>query len=222
MSAQRRGRKFDEWTKAVFDRPADTLEFFEDDEENSLLSPADAAISFITRLFNEPEGLMTTFSREQVAKGLWFLANDTIGYDGQPFLSSRVTDDARRQCVMAVGSLFARLFAKHCSDEMGHLQRKDGDPLNSPCYMWFDLIWYHNQEEPGLVRLAEPMFATLEGILALPSNPCRESALHGLGHLRGLYPERVAGIVDSFLDGTSGLPEALKEYAIKARAGEVL
>ena len=58
----------------------------------------------------------------------------------------------------------------------------------------------------------------MEATLAMPSDPCRESAIHGLGHIPHLR-ERAEAILSSFLAGASGLRPEILQYARAARTG---
>jgi hypothetical protein len=75
---------------------------------------------------------------------------------------------------------------------------------------------------PGGEHLVDPVFEVLTGVLALDSIACRESALHGLGHLVWDHRALVQGIIDGFLRAHPGLPEPLADYAQRARYGRVL
>ncbi len=59
-------------------------------------------------------------------------------------------------------------------------------------------------------------------VLDLPSETCRFSALHGLGHWHAQHPEQVEQIVDAFLARHKDLRPHLIEYASRARLGSVL
>jgi hypothetical protein len=98
----------------------------------------------------------------------------------------------------------------------------DPYPLNSICYMWWDVLpVYGRPDEPEQQAFDETVLNVLERILGLESMACREGALHGLGHWRSYYPERVERTVDRFI--TSARPEgALLEYARQARGGCIL
>jgi len=58
--------------------------------------------------------------------------------------------------------------------------------------------------------------------LALDSIACQESALHGLGHWHGAYPDEVEAIVDRFLAAHPTSRPELLTYARSARSGCVL
>jgi hypothetical protein len=61
----------------------------------------------------------------------------------------------------------------------------------------------------------------MEGVLALPHDACRESALHGLGHLGGETPweTRRRAIVEQFLRTHGDLRPELARYAQAALDG---
>ena len=62
----------------------------------------------------------------------------------------------------------------------------------------------------------------MEWTLQLDSIPCRESALHGLGHWQHAYPEQVGEIIDRFSMSHRQLPEKLQAYMMNAYTGYVL
>ena len=75
------------------------------------------------------------------------------------------------------------------------------NPLNSSCYMWWDeLAPYGQTDRKDLQAIASEMIGVMERTLALESDACRESALHGLGHAHGADPERINRIIDAFLE----------------------
>ena len=90
--------------------------------------------------------------------------------------------------------------------------------------MWWDLLrfqlWW--PDRPDI--LAE-IVATLHALLAIPYDPCRESVLHGIGHLRHDYPEhhqQFSVIINALLVQTPGLRAELPIYTGEAKHGEVL
>jgi hypothetical protein len=61
----------------------------------------------------------------------------------------------------------------------------------------------------------------MEATLAIPHIACQEAALHGLGHWRCAYPERVEAIIGAFLARSRSLSAELEAYAKQARVGRV-
>jgi hypothetical protein len=77
----------------------------------------------------------------------------------------------------------------------------------------------------SLLKSAEEhraMLDTMERILTLPSVACREQALHGLGHFHKHRPREVERIIDGFLARETNIPDELRSYSQRARAGKVI
>jgi hypothetical protein len=58
--------------------------------------------------------------------------------------------------------------------------------------------------------------------LDLDSEPCREGALHGLGHWHRVHPGWTTAIIDGWLEGGPRISLELRQYAMNARGGCVL
>jgi len=89
--------------------------------------------------------------------------------------------------------------------------------------MWWDIIPIGGRpDDPARRELDEAILQVMESTLQLHSIPCRESALHGLGHWQPEYPERVGAIIDKFSMSRPDLPEKLRLYMLNAYTGYVL
>jgi hypothetical protein len=89
--------------------------------------------------------------------------------------------------------------------------------------MWWDIMpVYGHPDDPIWKEMDEEILRVMESTLQLDSIPCRESALHGLGHWQHDYPERVGEIIDRFSMTHPELPEKLKSYMVSAYKGYVL
>jgi len=111
--------------------------------------------------------------------------------------------------------VFAQVFAARCVASLGHLEKVSADPLNTTCYMWWDLFpsWGQGEREVDAALLS-----VMEEILSLDSIACQESALHGLGHWHSNHPDRVHEVIERFLQrGTA--PAELSSYARSAQQG---
>jgi len=96
----------------------------------------------------------------------------------------------------------------------------DPYPVNSVCYMWWDLLPFGGSADPLRAEFDRAVLEVLERTLGLDSTPCREGALHGLGHWQPAHPEEVMRIVDAWVERAR--PEgALLSYARAARLGRV-
>lgn len=263
MAALPRDISFERWIEFVFGCAED----FEDVDEpsggdwwNEKQNPA-LAVAHLTRLLQNPEILMDRYTHHAINSRLWYLARNTQANYTTYLVHSTVPWTDRKRGLLAIGSLFKRLFARHCTNHLGHLGRgpEPPDPMNLTCYMWWDSFPHHGrhggeviQEEgpPGEWRLEQRQLRrarrgdrsevearvakarlrsvddvilyVMERTLRLESEPCREGALHGLGHWHLEYPERTKAIIDRCLAERPAISPELYAYAWQARAGQIL
>jgi hypothetical protein len=210
---------FDQWVRHVFDHPvANPQWYFQIGQETWDGGPL-LTVQYVTRLFESPEQLLKDYSREQLEQGLWYLAGE-----GQPFMQALVDDSVpwpmRQRGLQAIRTFYEKFFAVACSDELGHRCTTGSTPVNLACYMWWDLFpSYGNPTDQSRQEEDRAILQVMKGILDLPSEACRESALHGLGHWHLHYPEEIERIIDNFLDSNPQMSKALCEYAAAARSG---
>ena len=211
------------WADYMFDRPVTAPEWYgvEDDLPDEPV-PAEA-VAFLTELFEHAGERLAPYTNAQLNQGFWYLLGS--GASGL----TRATHDptipvaAWVRCVRALITLFAQVFAPRCSPHLGHRDEPDTDPLNLACYMWWDLLPLPALPDgSGRAALHGACLDVLAATLDVDSAPCRESALHGLGHWTSHNPERVADIIDRFLAAYPGLRPELLAYARAARGGCVL
>ena len=210
---------FAEWVQYLFDNPPDYRWFDRITAWDDL--PSGVLVRYLTRLFMEAGTVLAPFSDVQINQTLWFLVGE--GSDGAWVLFDEAVPWAeRRACLEATIALFTDCFLTRCTPTLSHLD-EPASALNSICYMWWDLFpTWGAPEDPRRAELDALVLSLLERILELPSDACRESALHGLGHWMSHYPERVVGIVDAWLRRQPEIRPALRTYALAARCGCVL
>jgi hypothetical protein len=188
---------FDSWVRRVFDGPEPSFFDLWDDDADC---EANWQLGHATRLFRAPTFLLADFSPERLAAGLFKLPS-----------SWRLTDllwdteqdwAARKACINAMYILYRDLFTITA--------------LDGVAFMWWDLLRYSGQEPDP--RTANAIVPVLEQVLALPNGDCQWAALHGLGHHGD---GRRGAIIDTFLANTR-VSDELREYALKAKAGDVL
>ncbi len=225
MGRQLKQLTFDQWLAYVFDHSvSDTKqEWYWDPASDRWDGPAADTIQFLTRAFENAATVFQPYSDAQVNQGLWFIASNACSNHMFALLDSGVPWLARQRCVRSIHNLFEQCFAKRCTPHLSHLDEPGAGPLNSVCYMWWDIIPLSGQpDNPEGSEIDRAILGVLESTLQLDSVACRESALHGLGHWQHDYPQRVAEIIDTFLQSQRGLPEALRAYARNAYRGHVL
>jgi hypothetical protein len=178
-------------------------------------------------LFEDPIGHISSYSDAQIDQGLWFIVSTSNSEHFKWLIDGRIDLGLRKRCIRSLENLSRALFVPRCSDEV-----IDGTkPLDSICYMLWDLAIcdaYHLQKNSdgtySHVRdpeIDKEFARTLARIVEIPSIACQQSALHGLGHLVR-DAQLGCDIIQKFLNDHSNLRSDLREYALKAMAGEVL
>jgi hypothetical protein len=71
-------------------------------------------------------------------------------------------------------------------------------------------------------HLLDVSLRVLEEILTLDSEICQQSSLHGLGEIQYCAEERVAQIIDTYLQRRPLVSSELRKYAMSARQGDIL
>lgn len=216
---------FNVFVRHVFDQPpdGDVYERADDDDPISVDFPHRILVEHMTRLFESPEFLLDAYDRQQIGKGLWYLASS----GGSDFMfalhDTTIPWSQRRRCLSSIFTLFERVFDSLCGHKLGHLIRTDdGDHLHSACYMWWDIFPTRaSDSQADNKQFSNTMLDVMERTLTLSSEAACESALHGLGHEEVVAPLRVHEIIDAFLTARPDISPALRSYAIRAREGAV-
>ncbi|KAB2857356.1 MAG: hypothetical protein F9K46_13050 [Anaerolineae bacterium] len=206
---------FDEWVQYIFDNPGgdDSWRFHLDPP---LVSDS-VQLDYLTRLFENASSVLTPYSDAQVNNGLWFIGGSALGIV-EVLFDEGLAWGRREQCIRAMYGLYADIFAKRCSPHLSHLDEPGANPLNSICYMWWDLLpilWYEAPFYPV-------GFEVMRDTLQLDSIACQEGALHGLGHLAFYREDEVAAVIDQFLEQHPNIRPELRTYALAARSGCIL
>lgn len=224
---------FEEWIVHVFDHPVDHLmpEWYWDsdgDYWNAQEKPHET-VNYITQAFEQVADVAKAYTDAQLNQGLWYIASNGLSDYMFALNDARVPLDDRLRCVRSFYNLYADLFAPRCSKTLGHLQTTalpltdDQNPLDSVCYMWWDLLPIGGAPADENFRsLNDTILGVMEKTLRLESDLCREGALHGLGHWGRYDRARVEAIIDDFLTREPELRAELKSYARAARGGCVL
>lgn len=221
---------YDEWERFVFDHPVLNPQWWWQEPEsgyrqewNDEADPA-RTLSYLTQLFEQPEGLIGRFSRKQIDQGLGFLVDNSCSNHMFVLSNESLLWVDRRRCFDAMIPFYSKLIAPVYGDDLGHTRRGPGDPdrPNYACYMWWDSIpIYGGMDHPDCDRINDAILHVLEEVLKLKAESCLESVLHGLGHWHVYVPERTEPIARQFLSRTD-ISSTLREYAERAAVGGVL
>ncbi len=217
---------FERWIESTFREPATVA-------TGPIILPPETALEHVTRLFSSAGATLRRFDDAQVNRGLWEL----VGASGDlyPMLGSELPWPDRARAIESISGVFETLFAMRCTPHLSHVDRTHADQsddlgaLNSVCYMWWDIFpTWGRPDDPEYQERDAAFLDVMARTLSLDSLPCRESALHGLGHWHLHYPAETERIIDRFL-ASEGLPGAgpdgagidplLEAYALSARTG---
>ena len=220
---------FEEWVRYVFDHPVLDPQWWWQDEDTGLyqawnerVNPG-RTLAYLTRLFEDPSGLLGRFTRAQINQGLNLLVSPACSNHMSVLRDQSLPWPDRRRCIEAMVPLYGELMAPVYGDDLGHNEHGPCDPERPTfsCYMWWDVIPLHGGlGEPDGVRIDDAVLRVFEQVLTLRAESCLESVLHGLGHWHDDLPDRTEPIVREFLKRTD-LSPALRRYAEYAAVGEV-
>jgi hypothetical protein len=213
---------YDEWIDYVFDHAVPFYEqaWYLEPEADWWRPQPEQAIEYLARVFETPEPLVDAFSDSQIAQGLHYLIDNGAGAYCRFLTDAGVPLDARKACIEAISTLFARLFQPRCEPVLAHLDEPGGNALNRICYMWWDIMpIFPAGAQAGADPIHDACLAEMRETLRLPNPACQESALHGLGHWARAYPEFTAAVIDGYLAANPTLRPELARYAEAARSG---
>lgn len=218
MSGQYPSTNLDAWLSALFTHRHRSLASYTEAVEAVYPwgLPDATAVDYVTRTFQGAARLLARYDNTQLGHGLWYLVSSPAG-TMHALLNDAVPWEARERCVRSFTGVFAGLFAPRCVPLLSHTGESGHSPLHLACYMWWDIFpfWGSLVGEP---RFDDLFLDVMEATLALPSDPCREAALHGLGHIPAPR-ERAQAIIDVFLTAHRDLRAELRQYAEAARSG---
>ena len=172
-------------------------------------------VEYLTRLFEDSDNALCYYSDKQIAAGLWELGPG----DAHCVYNPEIAIDARERLIRSVATFFRDFFNVRCIPKLSHLDKEQTEPLNGICYMWWEVItWGWAKDDPDAERLRVADTDVMEMVLGLPNPACKESALHGLGHMVR-QSDRALEIIDRLLGGPADLTPGLVDYAQAARTG---
>ena len=246
MDNELRDLSFEEWMLHIFDHPAEDTPWYWDLDAEWWNEEADPQVTFdyLTRFYRNAGDLLQEYNDAQCNVGLWYLLDNSCSNYSLTMLHNKTIGDGQRiEYFEAMLTVFADVYAQRCSPHLGHLDEPDANVLNNlSCYMWWDIVPYAPRSKSLVEKVRETVDNLLNPfevtwlskeveravldvkrrILSIDHVACQESALHGLGHWHYAYPDEVETIVDDFLKQNPNIRPELKQYAQRARSGNVL
>lgn len=207
------------WIAHVFDHPVTEPAWHWEDNAPQWEDSPKRNTTFIAEAFERSGELLAAFSDEQLNQGFWYLVSNSCSDFMFSLIDQCVTPTLRLRALRVFVPLFEQVMAVRCSRHLSHLDERGANPLNSACYMWWDILPIHGRPDmPERAEFDAEVLVVLRRLLAIPHDACRESALHGIGHWCMDYPI-VANTIDEFLSRTPDLRPELIAYAVSAKTG---
>lgn len=202
------------WVKAIFDHPVqDPAWYWADDAVIPDDDPA-LCVSMLESLFQSPEQLLRPYSNAQVNQGLWLVTGSSGSTISAALFDTCVPWPRRESALASIPCLYERCFALRCSEHLSHLDEPGANPLNSICYMWWDVFpGWPDKTATSPSQTDQLCLSAMARALELQSDPCSESALHGLGHWTLVLPRHTQPIIAEFIERDSTVRPELLRYA---------
>jgi len=214
---------FEDWVRFIFDHEVGGPQWYFDPDAAFWDGPADLTADYITALLEDPVPHISAYTDEQLNQGFWYLVSNGCSDMMFALGDESVPLERRVRCLKSFRAVFEQVFAARCSPHLSHLDEKGARPLNSACYMWWDLFPLGGKPDTASHKtMGNTAVEVMAEILALNSLACQESALHGLGHWQSAYPQEVTQIIDRFLKTSKDSRPELIVYAKSARCGCIL
>ena len=210
------------WIAHVFDHPVADPAWHWSSDAPAWEGSSEDTVALVADTFERSGELLARFTDEQLNQGFWYLTSASCS----DFMFALVEPDvplaARLRAVRSFVPLFEQVMAVRCSPHLSHLDEQPANPLNSACYMWWDILPIHGKpEDAERAEFDAEVLRVLPRLLSIPHDACRESALHGVSEWQLYYPTAEA-IVDEWFARTPGLRPELVSYAQRAKVGNVL
>ncbi|MEM1184632.1 MAG: hypothetical protein AAGI53_06470 [Planctomycetota bacterium] len=205
---------FDDWIRFYFDRTEGDWAFDPDAEEPAWLErPLDLTEHFI-RLHDSANQVLRPYSSFQIGQGLWSLYSGASDF-GAPYTKRAVPRKHMHRAIRAVGTLVREFLPRR-------LSRNDLGEIHGALYMFWDItpIWPH-KTGPYEAEDLDVCLSEMQGCLTVDHPTAHYHALQGLGHFALINPSRCREIIDLWLETRPALDNALREYAARARDGDV-
>lgn len=216
---------FEDWINFIFGRKrkGDHWAFDGAESELNWKLPDDVTADYLAQTFENPGVWRDRFTLQQIADGLAYTWNPSLGDICFLFTSESVPWQLRQRLIQSLVPLYQECFGRLCGPGLSHFDEVAENPLNGVCYMFWDVCPLYGQPADRKFRERDSeCLRVMEQTLVIDHDACRESALHGLGHWALAYPTRVNTIIEQGLKtGRKRLRSELLVYAEHAKGGNI-
>ena len=99
--------------------------------------------AFIAEAFERSGVYLAPFSDEQLDRGFWYLSFNNCCEFMLSLIDQSVPPTLRLRALRSFVPLFEQVMAARCSPHLSHRDVRGANPLNSACYMWWDILVQH-------------------------------------------------------------------------------
>lgn len=215
--------RYRNWLTHVFDHPVRDPAWFFDMDAPRFDAPSDEIVGLVTHTFLNCGQDLVGYSDGQVNDGLNYIFNNSCSNVVFSLMDAGVSVDARKRAIASIKHLYKQCFEERCAPVLGHIDEAGAKPINSICYMLWDVtpLSYWEADENKELFYSE-LLSVLRYALGSSNAACIESALHGLGHIQLYRESQVTPIIQAFLRSNPKLRPELRQYAENAAVGCVL
>lgn len=210
---------YEEFVDFLFQRHEEDKEwYFAEDFVPPKLN-SETQVLYARQIFKNAEAYAKTFTERQFCLGLTYLINPAASWHCYSYLEPSVDEAVRLSVFDSMYDVFSFVFNQRCREAVSNRADLSSATYGYMCYMWWDVFPRHGVPfEAHLQETDRAIQRLLAKQLTLQSVACKESALHGLGHWHAAFSD----FVEKTIAGASlEIPESLKEYAKRARIGDV-
>jgi len=210
---------FDEWIHNTFEHPVTDYWIHWTDVYHGWDGPAATIVSYLTQTFENADTVLQPFSDGQVNQGLHYLISNLGSGYSYVLLDTTVPLAARLRCIGAMAALFDRCFARRCSSHLSHLDEPGRSPLNSICYMWWDVLplhglAHHKPDHPDGSELDHAILNVIRHTFEIEAVACQESGVIGVCEWSPYYDE-TGEMIEDFLIRNPGIRPELRAFALR-------
>ncbi|SRR5258706_8724505 len=182
---------FDDWVKNVFDHEVRKPEWYWEEDAFYWKAPSELTVEYLSQLFGRPLPVLANYSDEQLNQGFWYLISPGVSSYLFAVTDEAVPLELRIKCVKSIQRVFEQIFYGLCSEHLSHIDEKDAAPLNSVCYMWWDLAPLQLEPDaPSKEAVSKAALKVMEATLKLDSISLSGKRSPWLGPLGAFLPNR--------------------------------
>ncbi|CAN5471708.1 hypothetical protein BH11PLA2_BH11PLA2_46580 [soil metagenome] len=214
---------FEAWVIAVFDHADSEGNYLEIEIDRPEPEP-ERSLEYLTRLFENCDVHLATYSDQQISTGLNYLLYPGASRYGYRMFDLSLPWSLRSKGFDTILCLYDKLFADRCTPILSDIDEPGGLPLNSNCYMLWDTLCGSIRDRHSPLEVRQQDYKIMEVMahgLFMDNIACQESALHGLGHWHRAYPKETEKWIERFRNHHRNIRPELADYAAHAMIGYV-